>query len=120
MAKWSPGRQGDLRDVWRVAANGPVGEGGEEDGLKVGKVLVVRGREEVKTIEMGSVTESINGLGSWVRGKKEGASVAVCLSNSVELLVCVFGKSTIFLLSSAHADWLWRRRSMSLQQELSC
>ncbi len=92
MAKWSPGRQGDLRDVWRVAAEGPVDASGEAESGKTGKLMTVRGREEVMEHAMADVTQDINAVGAWVRGRKEGASVAVCLSNSVELLVCIFGE----------------------------
>lgn len=91
MAKWSPGRQGDLRDVWRVAAEGAVNAEGEVSG-RVGKLMTVRGRDEVAEHAMADVTQDINAVGAWVKGRKEGARVAVCLSNSVELLVCIFGK----------------------------
>ena len=91
MAKWSPGRQGDLRDVWRVAAEGPINANGEWESSKRGKMMTLRGREEVER-DWGDVTQDINAVGAWVKGRKEGASVAVCLSNSVELMVCVFGE----------------------------
>ena len=91
--KWSPGRRGDLRDVWRQACRGPAKEGGEGgfDGSKLGKILTVLGREKVVVHESSEVTEEINAVGAWI--KKENVSkVAVCSSNSVELLVLVFGK----------------------------
>ena len=82
--KWSPGRRGDLRDVWRQACKGSEG--------KLGKVATVLGREKVMERDMAEVSQWVNGVGWWMQEKGVG-KVAVALSNSVELLVCVFGKS---------------------------
>jgi hypothetical protein len=91
-AKWSPGRQGDVRDVWRIAALGVVGEDGEHDGRKVGSFVVCTGTE-VREVGMKEVTGWINAFGRWMKGKgkEEKGKVVVALSNCVELLACVFG-----------------------------
>ena len=91
---------GDVRDVWRVAVEGGVGvdgvAGADGENGKVGRLVTVRGKEEVVERGMGDVTAEVNAVGAWVKGRKkeeeEEARVAVCLSNSVELLVCVFGE----------------------------
>jgi len=46
-SKWSRGRDGDLRDVWRRAASGG------EDGAK-GKILTVHGSEKVVEHKLGT------------------------------------------------------------------
>ena len=81
--KWSPGRRGDVRDVWRQACKGVEG--------KVGKVVTVLGREKVVQTEMAEVSQWVNGAGWWMKEKRV-ERVAIALSNSVELLVLVFGE----------------------------
>lgn len=44
-SRWSSGRDGDLRDVWRKAVMSVTGQDGKPTGKK-GKVFTVRGREE--------------------------------------------------------------------------
>jgi hypothetical protein len=88
-AKWSPGRQGDVRDVWRTAALGGVGEDGEHDGSKVGRFVVCHGKEG-REVRMAEVTGWINAFGTWTKERK-GVKVVVALSNCVEMLACVFG-----------------------------
>lgn len=91
--KWSAGRPGDLRDVWRAAVRGAVKEDGTPTGEK-GKVLTVLGTEKVVEHDLADLTLGINVIGQYVK-RNNGQSVAVCLSNSVELLSCIFGTCQI-------------------------
>ncbi|KIX09245.1 uncharacterized protein Z518_00324 [Rhinocladiella mackenziei CBS 650.93] len=98
--KWSSGRPGDLRDVWRAAVRGAVKEDGTPTGEK-GKIQTVLGREKVVEHRLDDLTLGINVIGQYVK-RNNGQSVAVCLSNSVELLSSIFagsfyGFSTILL-----------------------
>ena len=97
--KWSQGRRGDLRDVWRRAACGPLREDGEgwDEGNR-GELRVVLGRERVEVVGWEKGTEMINAFGGSVKtwGVKK---VGVCLSNSVELLVCVFCECVVLAVS---------------------
>lgn len=88
---WSPGRDGDLRDVWRRAVEGAVDEKGVSLGQR-GKFLTILGKENVVKQEFGEVARAIHSIGSFVQASG-GKTVAVSLSNSVELLATMFGKS---------------------------
>ena len=44
--KWSAGKNGDLRDVWRQTVRGAIGNDGEPTG-KTGNILTVLGRERI-------------------------------------------------------------------------
>ena len=57
---------------------------------KRGELRVVLGREMVEVVAWERGTEMINAVGRSVKGWKS-KRMGVCLSNSVELLVCVFG-----------------------------
>lgn len=87
--RWSSGRPGDLRDIWRAAVRGAVKEDGTPTGDK-GKILTVHGGEKVQEHQFDDLTLAINVIGQYVK-RNNGQSVAVCLSNSVELLSVIFG-----------------------------
>ncbi|EXJ91788.1 hypothetical protein A1O3_00338 [Capronia epimyces CBS 606.96] len=89
--RWTAGRAGDLRDVWRSAARGAVKDDGTLTGEK-GKILTVLGRDKVTEHELDDLTLGINVVGQYVK-RNNGQSVAVCLSNSVELLSAIFAGS---------------------------
>ncbi|KAI0122893.1 hypothetical protein BJ170DRAFT_642569 [Xylariales sp. AK1849] len=72
-SKWSQGRDGDLRDIWRRASTGTPAEEGP---AAKGRILTVLGREKI--IEHG-----------FTRGSK----VAIYLPNSVELIATLFACS---------------------------
>ena len=91
--KWSSGRAGDLRDIWRTAVRGAVNEEGNPTGQK-GKILTVLGREKVIEHSLDDLTLGINVIGQYVK-RNNGQAVAVCLSNSVELLSVIFGESIL-------------------------
>lgn len=90
--RWSGGRPGDLRDIWRRAVTGSVKEDGTLTGEK-GKVQTVLGREKVIDHDFDELTLGINVIGQYVK-RNNGQSVAVSLSNSIELLSSVFGRSS--------------------------
>jgi hypothetical protein len=89
--KWTSGRDGDLRDVWRQALKGPIEQDGNTAGGP-GKLLTVLGREEVVNYGFDQLTKEINAIGEYIVAHR-GARVAIYLSNSVELLVTFFGKA---------------------------
>lgn len=92
--KWSSGRNGDLRDIWIQATRGPLKDDGSSAGRK-GKLLTVLGRAQTLERSLESVTLEINVIGKHIQdaGCKR---VAICLSNSVELLASIFGEWTEF------------------------
>jgi hypothetical protein len=88
--KWSSGRNGDIRDIWRTAVRGQLNDDGSPTG-KRGKVITVLGKERVIEHDLDHMTQGINVLGRYVRDFN-GQCAAVCLSNSAELLSSIFGK----------------------------
>jgi len=89
--KWSAGRNGDIRDVWRQAARGPLKEDGTSAGPP-GKIVTVLGREKTVEHNLDYLTNAINVMGKYIQ-ENRGTKVAVCLSNSAELLTMIFGRS---------------------------
>lgn len=97
-SKWTTGRDGDLRDIWRQAVNGTTKEGGGTVPSTT-KISTILGIEKVVQHDLKDLTKEINAIGKYIQSAG-GKKVAVCLSNSVELLEAVFGKS----LLSTHTD----------------
>lgn len=83
-SKWSAGRDGDLRDVWRATVQGG------EDGAK-GLILTVQGKEAAVEHDHGQITSQINTVGRHLQ--ESGSRVAIYLPNGIEFLVTVFGES---------------------------
>jgi acyl-CoA synthetase (AMP-forming)/AMP-acid ligase II len=90
--KWTSGRRGDLRDVLARAVSGPLNaESTAHDGSKVGKVWTLSGKDKSTPTEMKDLMRMVNALGSFAKDKVGAdGKVAVCLSNSVELLASIF------------------------------
>ena len=89
--KWTAGRDGDLRDVWRRACSGQPGADDDKSTGQVGLVKTVLGKEEVLEHTFEQLSKEINALGKYV--KSHGSTrVAIYLSNSVELLVALMGQ----------------------------
>jgi hypothetical protein len=84
--RWAPGRDGDLRDVWREAS-----KKGEST-----KLVKLQGRLEPVVYEASALTPMINAVGKKLRDVG-GKRVAICLPNSVEFLVCLFGAFVLTL-----------------------
>ena len=82
-ARWSPGKDGDVRDIWRVARRG--GDNGEK-----GLIMTVLGKEEIVEHDFEQLSKEIEAIGEHL--KERGVErVAVYLPNSVEFLLTVFG-----------------------------
>jgi len=88
-SKWTTGRDGDLRDVWRQAVSGPKKEDGSSAG-PCAKITTIHGVEKIIEHDLSDLTRDINVVGKYLKeaGSKK---VAVCLSNSVEMLCTIFG-----------------------------
>ena len=87
--KWSNGRNGDLRDIWRSAARGPLKDDGSPAGER-GKIITVLGKQKVIEHDLDDLTLGINVIGRYIQ-ESNGQCAAICLSNSTELLLSIFG-----------------------------
>ena len=86
--KWSAGRRGDLRDIWKTAVTGVVNEDGSLSG-KQSKIYTVLGRKAIEH-SLDQITQEINVIGKHLQAAQV-KTVAICLSDSVELLAAIFG-----------------------------
>ncbi|KAJ5089122.1 hypothetical protein N7532_007806 [Penicillium argentinense] len=106
--KYTAGRRGDLRDIWKAAVRGYLNPDGSPSG-KQGKIFTALGRNAVQH-SLSQVTQEINVVGQKLQ--KSGAkTVAVCLTDSVELLASIFagafyGFKTIIVPHNLPADTL--------------
>ncbi len=91
--KWTSGRDGDLRDVWKRAVSGPVDADGKSTGEEAGKVITTYGKEGVIEYDFAKLSSEINAVGQHMK-VHGGSRVAIHMHNSVELLVTLFGKFT--------------------------
>ncbi|KAF9891263.1 hypothetical protein FE257_004827 [Aspergillus nanangensis] len=85
--KWTSGRKGDLRDIWKTAVRGPVGDDGQSTG-KAGKIYTVLGRKAIEH-QLDQITQEMNVIGKQLQSFKA-KTVAVCLTDSVEHLATIF------------------------------
>ncbi|KAL4789974.1 hypothetical protein BDV19DRAFT_373146 [Aspergillus venezuelensis] len=85
--KWTSGRNGDLRDVWKAAVRGKVDENGTATGKK-GKIYTVLGKQAMEH-SFDQITAEINVIGRRLQSANA-KIVAVCLTDSVELLASIF------------------------------
>ena len=86
--KWTAGRDGDLRDIWKKALEGVDG--------RVGQIISVKGKE-IHEHKLGDLTGHINGIGKHIQSV-DAKGVAIYLPNSVEFVVAFFGMSDHFRL----------------------
>ena len=84
-ARWSPGKDGDMRDIWRVARRG--GEKGEK-----GLIMTVLGKEEIIEHDIEALSKEIEIIGKHLK-EKGVKNVAIYLPNSIEFLLTMFGRS---------------------------
>lgn len=90
-SKWTSGRDGDLRDVWRAAVTGQVDDSNQPTG-KRGKLYSVFGTEQVQEHDLDNLSKQMNIIGQHV--KRSGASyVTIYLPNSVETLLSLFASA---------------------------
>jgi len=87
-SKWSRGRDGDLRDVWRKTITGPVDQEGKETG-EIGGILTVLGTENIIVHNLADITRQINLIGQHIK-QNGGNRVAIYLPNSIEFLATLF------------------------------
>ncbi|KAK8034474.1 hypothetical protein PG993_009469 [Apiospora rasikravindrae] len=87
--KWSQGRDGDLRDVWRRVISGAPAEEGRSG---KGRILTVHGRENVVEHKPAEITRAINLIGQHISAQG-GSKVAIYLPNSVEFMATLFACS---------------------------
>jgi len=82
--RYSAGRDGDLRDVWRTFAKG------NSEGAR-GKIMTVFGKEEVDEHEITQINKEINIIGGTLSsaGRKK---VAIYMPNCIEYLSTIFGE----------------------------
>ncbi|KAJ5134906.1 hypothetical protein N7448_000074 [Penicillium atrosanguineum] len=85
--KWTAGRRGDLRDVWKAALRGSLNPDGTVAGQQ-GKIYTVLGKQAVEH-SLSKVTQEINVIGRHLR-ESDVKTVAICLTDSVELLAAIF------------------------------
>ncbi|KAL1970880.1 hypothetical protein VTN77DRAFT_2714 [Rasamsonia byssochlamydoides] len=85
--KWTSGRNGDLRDIWRAAVRGSTGENGRAAGQR-GKIYTVLGKDLVEH-DLDDITQEINIIGKYIN-ESQAKKVVVALSDSVELLAAIF------------------------------
>lgn len=89
--RWTSGRDGDLRDIWRQA----LGSGGVgQEGDKTGKIVSIMGKD-AQEHDLDELTRQINIIGKYVQ-RCGGQRVAISIPNSVELLVAFFGAQSPF------------------------
>lgn len=87
--RWSGGKDGDLRDVWReVARAGGVGPDGRE--VPRGSIMRILGND-VEEHEIEDLSKEINVLGKYFQdsGVKR---LAIYLPNNLEFLLAIFGE----------------------------
>ncbi|KAJ5573468.1 uncharacterized protein N7459_007895 [Penicillium hispanicum] len=85
--KWTAGRRGDLRDIWKTAMRGALNADGTVSGEQ-GRIYTVLGKKAVEH-SLAQVTQEINVVGRHLQ-KSEVKTVAVCLTDSIEMLAAIF------------------------------
>ncbi|KAK2733694.1 hypothetical protein FQN57_001974 [Myotisia sp. PD_48] len=86
--KWSHGRRGDLRDIWKTVVRGTLNKDGSPAG-KRSTICTVLG-DRVQEHKIDDISQEINIVGQYIRDNIKVDTVAVCLPNSVELLALIF------------------------------
>ncbi|PGH32265.1 hypothetical protein GX50_04932 [[Emmonsia] crescens] len=85
--KWTAGRNGDLRDIWRAALRGSLATDGTPAG-KQGKFYTVLGKN-VAEHKLDDISQEINIIGQYIYESKS-RTVALYLPDSVESLATIF------------------------------
>ena len=89
--RWTSGKDGDLRDIWRQAS-GEIKSQQDDKSLPPAKILTVLGKEEVLEHSHDEISKEINIIGNQIQ-QHGGKRVAIYLPNSVELLTTVFASA---------------------------
>ena len=77
-----------MRDVWKAAVRGSVKPDGSFG--KQGKIYTVLGRQAVEH-SLDQITQEMNVIGTHFQSLKV-KTVAICLTDSIELLAAIFGE----------------------------
>ncbi|EGC47090.1 conserved hypothetical protein [Histoplasma capsulatum var. duboisii H88] len=85
--KWTAGRNGDLRDIWRAALRGSLATDGTPAG-KQGKFYTVLGKD-VAEHKLDDISQEINIIGQYIY-ESRARTVAIYLPDSVETLAAIF------------------------------
>lgn len=97
--KWSPGRDGDLRDIWREALrsreSSPLGG--------FSRMVTARGKGGPTSSEFPAVSKEINIIGNHLKAQKA-KKVAVYIPNSVEFFVALLGTCLFLPVYSERSD----------------
>lgn len=83
--KWTAGKDGDLRDIWREAVN-------PSSASPTAKILSVHGKDDPTEHNFTDLSKLINVLGSHLQ-KSGVQKVAIYMPNSIEYLITIFGKT---------------------------
>ncbi|KAL8824584.1 MAG: hypothetical protein Q9170_008111 [Blastenia crenularia] len=89
--RWASGQDGDLRDIWKKAVQGPTGDDGKSTAIPA-RIFTVLGKEGVHRHKVEDVTGEINAIGDYL-SQHAASRVAVYLPNSIELLVTLFASA---------------------------
>ena len=90
-SKWAPGRDGDIRDIWRRVVTGAPSDNGQSTSHR-SKIQTVFGREEIETHDISDLSKQIKIVGQYIK-QQGGVAVAIYLPNSIELLLAIFAGS---------------------------
>ncbi|KAL8945794.1 MAG: hypothetical protein Q9222_007712 [Ikaeria aurantiellina] len=89
--RWAAGKDGDLRDIWRKAVQGPTGDDGKSTGDPA-SIYTVLGREEVMEHKPADVSKEINAIGEYL-SQHSASRVAIYVPNAMEFLVALFASA---------------------------
>ncbi|KAL8932327.1 MAG: hypothetical protein Q9216_006882 [Gyalolechia sp. 2 TL-2023] len=89
--RWASGRDGDLRDVWKKALQGPTDDEGKSTGQPA-PIFTVLGKEELVEHKLVDLTKEMNAVGEYL-SQHEANRIALYLPNSTELLVTLFASA---------------------------
>ncbi|KAL9001783.1 MAG: hypothetical protein Q9188_005257 [Gyalolechia gomerana] len=91
--RWADGRDGDLRDVWKKALQGPTDDEGKPIGQPA-RISTLLGKDEIVEHKLVDLTGEINAVGEYL-SQHAASRVAIYLPNSTELLVTLFGELSL-------------------------
>lgn len=87
--KWTAGKDGDLRDIWREAVNTTTKP----------TIVSVHGKESISEHDYATISKLINIIGSHLQ-KSGSRRVAIYAPNSIQYLVTTFGKRYLCFISA--------------------
>ncbi|KAL8711487.1 MAG: hypothetical protein Q9220_004145 [cf. Caloplaca sp. 1 TL-2023] len=89
--RWVAGKDGDLRDIWRKAIQGPTGDDGKSTGDPA-SIYTVLGKEEVVEHKLADVSKEINAIGEYL-SQHSASRVAIYVPNAMEFFVTLFASA---------------------------